>query len=44
VATTDGAATAAITLRAALPELSTLTLGEQTVLAEWLDRISTPGR
>lgn len=40
--TTNSAAAAAVTLRAALPELSMLTLGEQTVLAEWLDRISTP--
>lgn len=39
--TTAGPATAAVTLRAALPELSMLTPGEQTVLAEWLDRIST---
>lgn len=40
--TTDSAAAAAVTLRAALPELSMLTPGEQTVLAEWLDRISLP--
>jgi AcrR family transcriptional regulator len=40
--TTDSAATVAVTLRAALSELSMLTPGEQIVLAEWLDRISTP--
>lgn len=40
--TADNAAAAAVALRAALPELSMLTAGEQTVLAEWLDRISAP--
>jgi hypothetical protein len=35
-----GPAAAAVTLRAALPELSALTAGERTLLGEWLDRIA----
>jgi AcrR family transcriptional regulator len=40
--TADSPATAAVALRAALPQLPNLTQGEQTLLGEWLDRISTP--
>jgi AcrR family transcriptional regulator len=39
--TVDGATSAAITLGAVLPQLTVLTPGERTVLAEWLDRIAT---
>ncbi|HEY2266853.1 MAG TPA: hypothetical protein VGI96_29820, partial [Streptosporangiaceae bacterium] len=35
-----GPAAAAVTLRAALPDLTTLTPAERTLLADWLDRIA----
>jgi AcrR family transcriptional regulator len=35
-----GPAVAAVTLRAALPELSALSAGERALLGEWLDRIA----
>ncbi len=38
----DSTATAAVTLRAVAPELPMLTPGEQTLLAEWLDRVTAP--
>lgn len=38
-----GAAAAAITLKAALPEVKSLTDGERFFLAELLDRIATRG-
>jgi AcrR family transcriptional regulator len=37
-----GVASTAITLRALLPEADGLTDGERVLLAEWLDRLSTP--
>lgn len=40
--TTDGTVTAAVTLRAAVPALPSLTPGERVLLAEWLDRVTTP--
>ncbi len=39
---TATAATAAVTLRAAAPELPMLTAGERTLLGEWLDRVTAP--
>lgn len=36
----DGAVPAAITLRAALPDLATLTPAERALLGDWLDRIA----
>ncbi|MEV0151379.1 MULTISPECIES: TetR/AcrR family transcriptional regulator [unclassified Nonomuraea] len=36
-----GPVTAAVALHAALPHVDTLTAGEKTLLAEWLDRITT---
>jgi hypothetical protein len=35
-----GPAAAAVTLRAALPDLEALTPAERTLLADWLDRIA----
>jgi hypothetical protein len=35
-----GPATAAVTLRAALPDLTALTPAERTLLGDWLDRIA----
>jgi hypothetical protein len=35
-----GPAAAAVTLRAALPDLTALTPAERTLLADWLDRIA----
>ncbi|MDR7277792.1 TetR/AcrR family transcriptional regulator [Catenuloplanes atrovinosus] len=40
-AATGNVASAAITLRASLPDLTPLTPGERTLLAEWLDRLTT---
>jgi AcrR family transcriptional regulator len=37
-----GPAAAAVTLRAALPELTVLSPAERTLLADWLDRIAGP--
>ena len=38
--TTDHALTAAVALRAAVPELAMLSPGERTLLGEWLDRMT----
>ena len=38
--TVTGPAAAAVTLRAALPDLTALTPAERTLLADWLDRIA----
>ena len=37
-----GPAAAAVTLRAALPDLTTLTAAERALLGDWLDRIAEP--
>lgn len=37
---TDSTATAAVTLRAAAPELPMLTAGERNLLSEWMDRVA----
>jgi AcrR family transcriptional regulator len=39
-----GPAAAAVTLRAALPDLTALTAGERTLLGDWLDRIAESQR
>jgi AcrR family transcriptional regulator len=41
-AAVTGPATAAVTLRAALPDLTALTPAERTLLGDWLDRIAAP--
>jgi AcrR family transcriptional regulator len=41
---TPGPAAAAVTLRAALPDVEVLSASEKALLADWLDRIASPER
>jgi hypothetical protein len=41
---TERRVAAAVTLRAALPDLTMLTVAERTLLGDWLDRIVTATR